>query len=249
MNKRFIKEYIDNKIIFTDLRCNKIVTIKHYDDPNSFDVLRIGEDLNKDFVNYIVSELQRTNDIAMCIALYYDNDIENILHNNGFKVSNHNYLISYKKYDLYRDLTRDDNLNDESKKYYLDMINKLIKQNSKYYNQKAKHLNNKITWNNQFQCLVYKINKKIVGIVDFQNFGYENHNDDVLFDYNNKIAIRSLFADTIEIGVKILKDLLNMYKKDIIISHLYTDNNLKEIIKKVNGKFIYTIYTNIKFIM
>lgn len=251
MGKRFTKKFIDNKIIFTDIEYNKTVKIKHYDDPNSFDILRINNDLDKKFVNYIISELQGTNDICSCEILYYDKLIEDVLHNNGFKVSNYNYLIPYKNYPLSKNLVSSGNIDDESKKYYLDMLNKKIGENSKYYSKNIKHIGEKYFENTEFEYLVYKINNKIVGIVDFQNFNYisPNNNIDELYDYSNKLAIRNLFADTIEMRVEILKDLLNKYNKDIIIGHLYTDNDLKEAIKKVGGKFKYAMYTSIKYIM
>lgn len=243
MNKRFKKEYTDDKIIFTDKYDNKVITIKHYDDPNSFDEFRINEDLDKKFVNYIIKELQNTNDICSCEVLYYDKDIEEVLHNNGFKAANYNYLIPYKKYYLSKRIVSSSNFSNESKKYYLDMINKEIKENSKYYNSNKENfiIDEKYFKNNEYKYIVYKINNKIVGVVDFKNFDY--------IENDNELYIRNLFADTIEIKVQILKDLLNRYKKDIIISHLHANNELKEAIKRVNGKFKYTMFISTKFIM
>lgn len=251
MIKRFKKEYTDDKITFIDRKDNKVIAIKHYDNPNCFDILRINEDLDNEFVNYIIEELQSTNDIAACEVLYNDKNIEDIFHNNGFKVLNYNYLIPYKEYNLSKNLISDNDFDDESKKYYLDMLNKLLNENTKYYcpNREYFVIDEKYFENTEFEYMVYRINNKIVGVVDFSNFDYAKENIDELYNYSNKLAIRNLFADTIEISVQILKDLLNKYEKDIIISHLYKEDNLKEVIKNVNGEFKYTMYTSVKLII
>lgn len=40
-------------------------------------------------------------------------------------------------------------------------------------------------------------------MIDFENFGHINSNSNIdeLYDYSNKIAIRNLFANTIEMRV------------------------------------------------
>lgn len=104
----------------------------------------------------MISELQGTNDICAYVVLYYDKLIEDILHNNEFKVSNYNYLIPYKNYPLSKNLVSSVNIGDESKKYYLDMLNKVIRENSKYYCQNIKHIDEKYFENTEFEYLIYK---------------------------------------------------------------------------------------------
>ena len=97
-----------------------------------------------------------------------------------------------------------------------------------------------------FKYIVYQIDHKIVGVVEFKIFDLDEQTDedefDELFDYNGKIAVRALFADTLEIKVQILQDLLNRFKRAIIISSTYTNHELRKAILKMNGKFMYTLY-------
>ena len=60
MKERFITEYVDEKIIFTDLKTKREIIVKHYDNPQCFDLLKIDKNFGKDFVKYIIKELRKT---------------------------------------------------------------------------------------------------------------------------------------------------------------------------------------------
>ena len=138
-------------------------------------------------------------------------------------------------------------LDDESKQFYLQTINQLSAINHEYFNPNSKFVEYDETWfqNEKYIYRIYRKNNKVVGIVDYMVFednpNYGKPTNEV-FNYNNKLCIRCLFAIEEKVLEDILKDLSNIYKKDIIISITYTDNILRKVVKKMNGKFNYCQY-------
>ena len=65
---------------------------------------------------------------------------------------------------------------------------------------------------------VYRINSKIVGIVDYQVFERDDeyHPTNEIFSYSNSVYIRVLFAESEEIMME--GDLSSLYKKRIVIN-------------------------------
>lgn len=85
---------------------------------------------------------------------------------------------------------------------------------------------------NEFTHIDYKKDKKIVGSVEYKFFEYGI--------YNNKICVKNISSNNDKIYEDIIKNLLNTYKKDIIIT--ITEIREKKIIEKLNGKLDYCLY-------
>lgn len=192
----FIKQIEDDKIIFKNLNDNMELTIKHYDDKNSFDSITISDKDDLNFIKFIIDELKSTGDILAICSLSESKKINDLLVNEGFKIFNYQYSIKYtsdfpiKKYEF--------------TKYEI----------------------------NGFTHIDYKKEKKIVGSVEYKLFEYGI--------YNNKICIKNIFSNNDKIYADIIKDLLNIYKKDIIIT--IVEIREKRIIKNLNGKLDYCLY-------
>lgn len=239
--KKFTKEIIDQTIIFKDEINKKEIKVKHYDDECIFDILKISEDLDYKFIDYIITELQKTNDISLAIFLFQNDEIENLIHKHNLKILNYNYEIPYQSFKLRRNYIVSSKLNAESKEYYLKILNEENQKNHLYLspNEKYQPITEKCFLIEGWQYLIYKLNAEIVGVVDFEIFDDEIGATDELYNYNNAVCIRCLFANNKEIASDILKDLLNRFKKRIIISHQYTNDNLKTAISDINGEFKY----------
>lgn len=247
----FKKEYKDKTYIFTNVSDNTKIKIMHYEDEHSFDYLFINREYKLDFVDYVIKELIKTNDVGICMALYDSSKLEEILFANGFKVSNYEYEIPFKKYNISSDYEVSNNLDDGAKKFYLDFINKEAKINQKYFNPNTmfKEYTETIFKNNNALYRIYRKNKKVIGIVSYEiPSSYLDNAIEVIdiFNYNNKICIKNIFAETKEIKEYILKDLLNKYKKNMIINHTYTDLVTKKVISKFNAEFKFCTYVSDK---
>ncbi len=242
--KNYIKKIEGNNIIFKDIVNNKELVVVHNDDEHIFDTIFIDEKLDIKFIEFIIKELKKTNDIGVIFSLYDSLHLENLLYNCGLRISNYQYTIEYKDYLNVTDYDISNNLDEESKRFYLKTINKLSKINRQYFNPDSKFIKFDDTWfnNEEFIYRIYRKNGKIVGIVDYKVFendpNYRKPMNDV-FNYNNKLCIRCLFSEDKNILEDILKDLLNTYEIDIVINITYTDNKLREAVKNMNGKFNY----------
>lgn len=246
--ENYIKKIDGNKILFKDIINNTELVVTHNDDEHIFDTIFIDDKLDINFIEFIIKELKSSNDLGVIFSLYDSIDLENLMFNYGLRVSNYQYLVEYKNYLNINNYDISNNLDNESKKYYLQTINKLSMINREYFNPKLKSFKFNETWfnNNEYIYRVYRKNGKIIGIVDYKVFddnpNYVKSTNEV-FNCNNKLCIRSIFGEDKIILEDILKDLLNTYKKDIVVSITYTENNLREVVKKMNGKFEYCHYT------
>ena len=246
--ENYIKKIDGNKITFKDIINNTELVVAHNDDEHIFDTIFIDDKLDINFIEFIIKELKSSNDLGVIFSLYDSIDLENLMFNYGLRVSNYQYLVEYKDYLNINNYDISNNLDDESKKYFLQTINKLSMINRKYFNPKLKFFKFNETWfnNKEYVYRIYRKNGKVVGIVDYKVFddnpNYGKPTNEV-FNYNNKLCIRCIFGKDKSILEDILKDLLNTYKKDIVVSITYTENNLREVIKKMNGKFNYCHYT------
>lgn len=239
--RNYVKEIEGNNIIFKDITNNVELSVIHDNDENIFDTIIIDNKFNLSFIEYIVKELKKTNDLAVIYTLNNSIDLEKLLNEYGLRVSHYQYIIEYKDIINVNSYDINANLDNESKKYYLNMINNISMNNNKYFNPNSEYIEFDDTWfNNEFNYRVYMKNKKIVGVVDYQIFD-NNLSSNNIFNYNNKLCIRCLFGEDKEIIEDIIKDLLNTYKKDISVNITYTENNLKEVCKKM-GKFNYCEY-------
>lgn len=216
----------DNKIIFEDIDNKICLEVIHNDNECIFDVVTIDEKYTLDFIEYFIKELKKTNDILVIISLYNSKKLEDLLSKYNFKVSNYQYTIKFNNYITHNNYDIFDNLDYDSKMYYLQMINKIGKVNHKYYNPNKKYQEIDEKWFNNEDTLyrVYKKDKKIVGISDYKIV-------------DNKVCIRCLLSDDKIVLEDMIKDLLNVYKKDIIINIIYTENNIKEIINNLSSEF------------
>lgn len=248
MNDKYIKKIKNNNIIFKDKVNNTELTITHIDDKHSFDEIFIDEKYDLDFIDYFVKELKKTNDIAVIFSLYSSSDLEKILLNNNLKISNYQYIIKFKEYPNTNQYEISTKLNDESKAFYLKTINNIDKINHNYINPNSEFIEFSEKWfeTDEFVYRIYSQDGTIVGIVDYEIF-----EDDVeywkytnnIFNYNNKLCIRCLFGENEIVLKDIIIDLLNTYKKDIVINTTYAENDLKNVIKQMNGIFNYGRYT------
>ena len=244
--EKYSKVIKNNKIIFIDKLHNKKLTVNHFDDKSIFDTIYIDETYDINFLDYIIKELIKTDDINSLYLLNNNLDLKNIINNNGFKISHYQYKIKYNKtFKLNYNYEITNTLDNDSKKYYLKMINNFSKQNNNYLELKEEVKYDENWLNNRFNYRVYKLNKKIVGILDYNLFNENEFNiNSEIFNYNNKLCIRCLFGKSKEILLDIIKDLLNVFKKDIIISFTPSEKNLEYILNKsnLNSKFDYCLY-------
>ncbi|MBP3800224.1 MAG: hypothetical protein ILA19_04515, partial [Bacilli bacterium] len=180
---------------------------------------------------YVIKELKKTNDLSIVTSLCDSPIIDDVLINNGLRVLNYQYTIDNKEYLMNNNYDISNVLDDESKNFYLEKVNEISRANSKYLNldNELTKYNDKIFEIEEFYYRVYREDKNIVGIVDYKVI-------------DNKLFIRSLLCINEQVIEDIIKDLLNVYKKDLIISITYSENNIREIIKKLNGKFNYCMY-------
>ena len=225
------KKVINNKIIFEDLKNNSRLNVIHYDDPNVFDEPIIDKQYSLDFVDYFVKELTKTNDIYAILSNYDSKELENLMFNNDFRVFNYQYIIKYRNFNQSRIYDVENNLNDESKKYFLKHINNMVETNNEYLNpnQTMEKIDDKYFDNVYSIYRVYKENNKIVGIVNYS-------------DSNDFLGIYGLFGENQNILDYIVNDLLINYKKDIYINILYSQNDLKRIVENNKGKLRFCEY-------
>ena len=227
----YTKQIQDNKIIFKDILNKKELVVNHYDEDYHFDTVFIDESMNTNFILYVIKELKKTNDLSIVTSLCDSPIIDDVLINNGLRVLNYQYTIDDKEYLMNNNYDISNVLDDESKNFYLEKVNEISRANSKYLNldNELTKYNDKIFEIEEFYYRVYREDKNIVGIVDYKVI-------------DNKLFIRSLLCINEQVIEDIIKDLLNVYKKDLIISITYSENNIREIIKKLNGKFNYCMY-------
>ena len=227
----YTKQIQDNKIIFKDILNKKELVVNHYDEDYHFDTVFIDESMNTNFILYVIKELKKTNDLSIVTSLCDSPIIDDVLINNGLRVLNYQYTIDNKEYLMNNNYDISNVLDDESKNFYLEKVNEISRANSKYLNldNELTKYNDKIFEIEEFYYRVYREDKNIVGIEDYKVI-------------DNKLFIRSLLCINEQVIEDIIKDLLNVYKKDLIISITYSENNIREIIKKLNGKFNYCMY-------
>lgn len=227
----YTKQIQDNKIIFKDILNKKELVVNHYDEDYHFDTVFIDESMNTNFILYVIKELKKTNDLSIVTSLCDSPIIDDVLINNSLRVLNYQYTIDNKEYLMNNNYDISNVLDDESKNFYLEKVNEISRANSKYLNldNELTKYNDKIFEIEEFYYRVYREDKNIVGIVDYKVI-------------DNKLFIRSLLCINEQVIEDIIKDLLNVYKKDLIISITYSENNIREIIKKLNGKFNYCMY-------
>ena len=227
----YTKQIQDNKIIFKDILNKKELVVNHYDEDYHFDTVFIDESMNTNFILYVIKELKKTNDLSIVTYLCDSPIIDDVLINNGLRILNYQYTIDNKEYLMNNNYDISNVLDDESKNFYLEKVNEISRANSKYLNldNELTKYNDKIFEIEEFYYRVYREDKNIVGIVDYKVI-------------DNKLFIRSLLCINEQVIEDIIKDLLNVYKKDLIISITYSENNIREIIKKLNGKFNYCMY-------
>lgn len=241
------KETKGNKIIFKDEDLELSVT--HYDEDYISDTILLDDRYSIDFISYIVESLKESGDLLTLDVLFDSKELEKVLENHGLKISNYEYRIKSstglvnvgkKKYEV------DSFLDEEAKEYYLGKINEATKINHSYYNpkQKVSFYTEKVFEVGEYSYLVYKENGKIVGIVDYKVFSCDLSSKPVhdIYDYSNKVCVRSIFGENEMVMIYILNDLLKRFGKDIIISVTYTEKNLREAIVSCGGEFKRCLY-------
>lgn len=245
--KKYITIKKDNEIIFKDLTNSLELKIKHYDDEFIFDNIFINEKYELDFIEYVIKQLKITKDIGVFCAEYDSPLLENMLYKNGLRILNYQYTIKKNKCTKIDNYEISDVLNKEGKNFYLEMLNKYAQGNFTYLNPNKKYQKCGENWfkNGEFEYRIYRKMGKIVGIVDYKNFDYDPNYGNVsnsYFNYNNRLCIRCLFSKESQVLEDILKDLLNVFKKEIIIPITYSEKNLKNILNNFNYKFDFCQY-------
>jgi len=246
MNK-YVKLIEKNEIIFKNKIDNTQLTITHFDKSDTYDAPIINKNYDLDFIDFVIKELKRTNDIVSVMTLYDNYNLENMLVENGFRSIITEYIIDYNDYNDITKYETSNDLNKESKEYYLNMLNRFsrINQSVFYPNEEYKEYNDdSFHWDNGYIYKIYKQDGKIVGMVDYIIFEEKEElkEKESYNNYNGKLCIRGLFSDKKDILEDIIKDLLNEYKKDIVINVSSIDDDLNDIVNKLNGKFKYRIY-------
>lgn len=237
----------DDEIIFKDLTNDLELKIKHYDEDYIFDNIFINEKYELDFIEYVVKELKKTKDIGVLLAEYDSTLLENLLYKNELRISNYQYTIKKTKYNKMDSYEITNILDKEGKDFYLEMINKYAQSNFTYLYPNKEYKEYSENWfnNEEFEYRVYRKMGKVVGIVDYKNFDYNSNygkTEKSYFSYNNKLCIRCIFSKDEQVLEEILKDLLNVFKKDIIIHFTYSEKYLKNILNNFNYKFDYCQY-------
>ncbi len=244
--KNYQKKIEDNKIIFIDALNNKELIVSHYEEDYAFDTIFIDETYDLDFICYIVSELSKTNDLGVLFSLYDSSILEDVLYSRGLRISNYQYRVKYKKQILQDCYDISNELDEESKQYYLETINRLSKINHEYFNPNIENEEYGEKWflYDDYDYRIYRKDDKIVGIVDYKIFEDSNEytTTNKVFDTSNKLCVRCLFGETAIILEDIIKDLQNTYKKEILIHITYTEKELHSIVKALGGIFDYCQY-------
>lgn len=241
----FTKE--NNRFVFKDSLNGTEISIVDFEEDNVFDDVFIDKNFDILFVEFIVKKLIENNDFLTLYSLYDSKDLERVLSKHDVKVSNYEYRISYFNHELKREYEITENLDEISKKYFLDRFNKKIKIkiNHEYFNpsEKFEPCGDKIFNFENRKYRIYKVDGQIVGMVSFQVFEeLEYSYRDDIFNASNTICIYSLLGDDNLILEEILYDLMNVYKKDIIINIQYTENNLRNTIENLKGQFKFCLF-------
>jgi len=221
----YSKEVKNNKIIFHNKVDNTEIIVEHYDDSKCYDLLNIIKTNDIEFFEYIIKELKNSNDVKIVSVLYESIELENMLLEYGFKVLNYEYFIEYEEGIKTNNIYQvDTNLDEQSKKIYLEKLNEIGRDNYKYlYDNSNEYKEYNDSWfNKDFVYSIYRKNGEVIGIVDYKISA-------------NELYIRCLLGKEDEILEDILKNLLIMYKKDITISFVYIEKDLKKVIKNMNG--------------
>ncbi len=242
----YIKKVERDNIVFIDKQNNTKLVVAHSDDKNIFDTIFIDEKFDINFIDFAVNELKKSNDLGAIYSLYDSLDLENLLYKYNLKIVNYQYNIKYKKHSNVSDYNISINLDDETKEYYIRSINELGLNNHKYLKSNKEFIKFDYRWFNSEEYIyrTYRREGKIVGVVEYKivENKYSNETSDI-FNYNNKLCIRCIFGENIEVLESILKDISSLYKKDIIINVTYSEKDLLKAIKLLNGKFNYCLYT------
>lgn len=245
--EKYIKVIENDKIKFKNLLDGSELEIVHYKDECIFDTIFINEKYDLDFINYVIHQLKKSKDIGVLFVEYDSSIMEKILYKNGLKISNYQYTIKKSKNFKLNAYEVSNILNQEEKNFYLKIINKLVQENSKYFNPNKQYQEFGEKWfnNEEPEYRVYRKMGKIVGIVDYKNFDYDPNYRDIssnYFNYKNKLCIRCLLSEEEQVIEDILKDLLTFYKKDIIINITYSEKSLRKVVNKFNSKFDFCQY-------
>jgi hypothetical protein len=243
----YVKKTENNKIIFKNNLDNTKLIVIHNDDENIYDPLFINDKYDLNFIDYVIKELKKTKDIFVIFSLVNSLKIENLLKENQFKILNYQYNIKFRNYSKICGYDISSNLDDEGKYFYLKNLNKINKSNNEYLSSNKKYDEFNENWfkNKEFEYRIYKKNGKVVGIVDYKIFDNDSNNinkTNEVFNCNNKLCIRCLLSDNKLVIEDIIKDLLNTYKKDIIIHSTYNEKDLKDVLVKLKSNFDFCQY-------
>lgn len=238
----------NDKIIFKNLLDNTKLEVMHYDEEYAFDQIFINEKYDLDFIEYVIQKLKETKDIAGLYSEYDSLKLEELLYKNGLRVSNYQYTIKYSKNFESSNYEISDTLDQDGKEYYLKMINKSLRDNHQYIapNRQYQEYTEKWFENEEiekFNYSIYRKNDQIIGIVEYFDNDYNGvESPKTYLDWNNKLCIRSIFSEDEQVLEDMIKDLLNIYKKDIIIHITYNDKTLKNVVNKLDSKFDVCLY-------
>lgn len=243
--ERYIVLRFDDNIIFKDKEKNIELSVKHYPEDYHTDVVIVDENYTEDFIEFIVKELTKTKDLFSLYVKTDSKSIEKRMENLGYKVSNYQYIISKDNCGSEASLEYDVSniLGEEEKDYFLKQINESTKKNHAYFRPNYEYSPYTET-SDRWQYLTFRVNGEIVGIVNFEDFlpDDKEHEIDDIFLVSNRICIGGIFAQNEEIVVDIIKYLLHLYKKDVMVNFLYTEDMVKKGILLCNGKFMRTLF-------
>ncbi len=237
---KYTKTINNNIITFSDYINNKTISITHSGDTNCSDILMIDKGFNYDFIDYVLKELNKSNDLKCVISTFYDDKLFKIMEESNYKLLSYEYKIN-KSLKLMNKLKYNSTnlLNNNSKNYFLKKINEISSINYEYlYGQPNLSIIDE-NWfkNDDYNYLIYENNNEIVGIVDYKVYRNNNEsNNTSVFDVSDMVCIRCLFGENKEIMKMLVRDLICKFNKSVIINCQYTNNELKEVIEELNGK-------------
>ncbi len=238
--EKYINVIENDKIIFKNLLDSSEIVVTDCDSEYAFDNIFINEEYDLDFIDYVVKKLKQSKDIGVMTAEYDSPILEKLLYENGLRVSNYQYTIKKNENFKLDNYEVSNILNKEDKEFYLKMINKFSRDNHQYIDPNGQYQEYTEKWfdNGRFEYRTYRKNGKIVGVVEYQNFDYYANSSNSI----NEFHIRCLFSDEDQVMEDILKDLLSIYKKDIIISITHNEKKLKSVVNKMDSDFDFCLY-------
>lgn len=179
-------------------------------------------------LKYALKDIKKKYNNIVYVSKYYNKNFYNKLMNLDFKIQLYDCQIPFRKTSDINKL-QDTKQIKEAKEYILAKLNKKAKINAEHLYNKFEEYTEKIFDIEKGKYIIKTIEEKnkIKGAVEYF--------------VTDKVYIRNVYADNNKYLKVILNSLLN-YQLDITLSCMYTDKQLLNIIKELNGEIKYTYF-------